>query len=137
TPVIFLTVHLLVRVARHMHVVTASAWKLNTTRILRTSRNSLQRHFAKAQPIGRRPSIVLALGNKWHRLQSVIAQCRAMERGNSFGVAFFISSSDSLKSRNPPHGSTGFVQDQPTRIAVENVPNPTQRQLVDCSSPAS
>src|SRR6187401_2246333 len=106
---IFLTAPLQVRVARHMHVVTASAWKLSTTRILRTSRNSLRRHFAKAQPIARRPSIVLVLGNKWHRLQSVIAQYNGgQQEGNSFGVAFFISSSDWLKSRNPPHGCAGI-----------------------------
>jgi len=30
----------------------------------------------------------------------------------------------------------GYLQDQPTTSADEKIPNPGQRQLVDCSSPA-
>jgi len=40
------------------------------------------------------------------------------------------------KMLNPPHGSAGIVQIRPTLDVVLKYPNPTQRQLVDCSSPA-
>ena len=42
-----------------------------------------------------------------------------------------------LKVGIPRTAVRGYVQDQPSRIAVENFPNPIQRKLVDCSSPAS
>jgi len=48
----------------------------------------------------------------------------------------FISRALHGKVENPTHGSAGIVQVRPTKELVLKYPNPTQRQLVDFSSPA-